>query len=147
MSVMKRSTIIPEFDMREYINSIYTFILLLTSNTHAAEEITIKVITEEYFNNSSGIKITRCLKNAYRKCSKYDYISGDDCLMKRLAVLTLSERGLVLLKYGYKLSENYIGEIMKINKTKVKPLTRQALEKMMRSGEDGCMFVSECRHP
>ena len=130
--------------MNECINNIYAFVLLLTGDTNSAEMITVNAIVKEYLNHSDEICIIRCLKSAYRKCGKCDYISGDDYLMKRLTVLTLFERGLVLLKYRYALNEDNIGDIMKIRKSKVKPLTRQALEKLMRSGEDGSMFVPEC---
>lgn len=143
---MRNPIIIPESDLQEYIDNTYAFVLLLTGDIHSAEEITVRVISKDYFNHSGELRIARCLKSAYRKCYKCEYISDDDYLMKRLALLTFSERGLVLLKYRYRLSESIIGEIMKIRKSKVKSLARQALEKLMRSGEDGSMCVSECRY-
>lgn len=141
---MKNDIKISESCLNQCVNNTYTFVLLLTGNTNSAETITVNIIVKEYLSHSNKICIIRCLKSAYQKCGKYDYISDDDYLMGRLSVLTFIERGLILLKYRYALSENSIGDIMKIKKSKVKPLTRQALEKLMRSGEDGSMFVFEC---
>lgn len=98
-NIYEKPLIISESVLQECIENIYTFVFLLTGNTHSAEEITVKVVTREYFYPSGKLNISHCLKSAYRKCEKSEYTSDDDYLMKRLALLTFSERGLVLLKY------------------------------------------------
>ena len=107
----------------------------------------MEAVTESYHPVTYTVILERCLYAAYRKsadaCLSCSY-EVHDPLSRMLSKLTYIERGLVLLRYRYHMSDKAICRIVRKGQPEVKNMTRQALEKMMRDSEYGHMCVSEC---